>query len=223
MTVKIEDFRHLVSEDMLNSFGPLVQSFPKWTFERSPWSQLGMAAVGAAMAVVCLVVSFQVVVSNMPEEQLPFQQAMWGFAGVAGILMLYGLGTGLWRAIFGISSVGQWWLLLERGLIIVKNGKADSYPLNHLRIKSAVGIGNKPQLLDANDRSLALPLNAEEALIMQIVELQRRARQRRPKRANAAPLRPDLGRSKMVGRRPGVPTLSRWQVSAARICWPLCA
>jgi hypothetical protein len=84
MAVALEDFRHLISDDVARRFDPLVQSWPKWAWDRSGWSQLAMAAVSAVMAAVCLVVSIRVIVSDKPDEQLAFQQAMWGFAGVAG-------------------------------------------------------------------------------------------------------------------------------------------
>ena len=177
MPAKIDDFRHLIPDDVLQRFGPLIKSWPKWTWERSPWAQVGFGVVGAAVAVTLLVVSFQVVVSNKPEEQLPFQQAMWGFAGAFGILMLYGFGTAAWRAMFGVASVGPWWLLFERGLVILKNGKLQTAsPLDELRIKSATDLAGKPQLLDADSRPLSLPMNAEEEVVKGVQELQREER-----------------------------------------------
>lgn len=177
MQPKLEDFRHLVPEETLNRLGPLKESWPKWNWDRSPWSQMGIAAVSLAVAVALLVVSFQVVVSDKPDEQLPFQQAMWGLAGSFGVLMLYGLGTALWRAIFGIASVGQWWLLLERGLIIVSSGKLQTAaPLDELRIKSSTSLTGQPQLLDGDGRSLSLPLRTEEKFILAVQEQQRQTR-----------------------------------------------
>ena len=177
MSAKIEDFRHIIPEDALQRFGPLVEAWPKWTLERSPWSQMGIAAVSAAVAVVLLVVSFQVVVSDKPDEQLPFQQAMWGLAGAFGVLMLYGLGTALWRSVFGVASVGQWWLLMERGLVVVKNGKLQSAaPLDEVRIKTKTAVAQTAaQLLDGGGRSLALPLRAEEEFITAVQQQQRKS------------------------------------------------
>lgn len=174
MPAKLDDFRHIIPDDVHRSFGQLVESWPKWTWDRSLWSQMGIAAVSAAVAVGLLVVSFQVVVSDKADEQLPFQQALWGLAGAFGILMLYGLGTALWRAIFGVASVGQWWLLLERGLVIVKNGKLQSAaPLDELRIKTASSLTGVPQLMDGGGRSLPLPLRAEERFISAVQQRQR--------------------------------------------------
>ena len=116
-------------------------------------------------------------VSDKPDEQLPFQQAMWGVAAVAGIFALYGLCTGISRAMVGVSGVGQWWLLCERGLVILSSGKVQhAIPLAELRVKSATQIGSQSKLLDASDRSLPLPLAGEEALVTATVELQRAAR-----------------------------------------------
>jgi hypothetical protein len=175
----LEDFRPLVPAEVLDKFGPLVELFPKRTFDRSALSQFGLAVVAAAAAAGCVAVSFLVVISDQPDEQLPFQQAMWGLAAALGTLALYGLGTGLSRAIFGIESVGQWWLLLERGLVIVNSGKLKvACPLEELRIKTATQIGSQFRLLDADDRSLPLPLGAEEKLIAAVFELKRQARDR---------------------------------------------
>lgn len=186
MATKLEDFRHIIPEDVLNRFGPLVQSWPKWTLDRSAGSQLGIALVSAVVAVGLVIVSFQVVVSDKPDEQLPFQQAMWGLAGAFGILMLYGLGTALWRGIFGVASVGQWWLLMERGLVIVNSGKIQSAsPLDEVRIKSKSAVASMPQLLDGDGRALALPLRAEEEFITAVQHQQRKTL--RQESAAAAP------------------------------------
>jgi len=175
MAVKLEEFRHLIPDDVFRRFGPLVESWPKWTWERSGLSQLAMGAVSLAAAVILLVISFQVVVSDKPEEQLPFQQAMWGFAGGAGILMLYGLGTGLWRMVFGTASVGQWWLLCEGGLILLSSGKVQSAsPLDELRVKTATSLTGKPQVIDGDGRAVSLPVNAETNLVEAIQQLQRK-------------------------------------------------
>lgn len=174
MSAKLDDFRHIIPEETRSQFGGLVESWPKWTWDRSAWAQMGVAAVAAAMAVVLLAISFTVVVSNKADEQLPFQQAMWGLAGAFGVLMLYGLGTSLWRVVFGIASVGQWWLLLERGLVIVKNGKLQTAaPLDEIRIKTASSLTGMPQLVDGDGRSLPLPLRAEEQLVTAVQSRQR--------------------------------------------------
>lgn len=175
MAAKLDDFRHAIPDETRSQFGALVELWPKWTWDRTAWAQVGVAAVAAAMAVVLLVISFTVVVSKNADEQLPFQQAMWGLAGAFGILMLYGLGTSLWRIIFGIASVGPWWLLLERGVVIVKNGKLQSAtPLDEVRIKTASSLTGMPQLLDGEGRALSLPLRAEEAFVTAVQAQQRK-------------------------------------------------
>src|SRR5688500_6281150 len=169
----LEEFRQYVSDEELACLGQLVAKYPKSSFDRSVFSQFGIAVVGAGIFFTCLAVSFLVVVSDKPEEQLPFMQAMWGFAGVGGVLFLFGLGTGLWRIIFGVAGVGRWWLLGERGIVIVNKGAVEhAGPLTEVHVKTPSSITSKPKLVDQTGRSLPLPLNAEEALTRAIQEQQ---------------------------------------------------
>lgn len=131
-----EEFIPLL-HDSQNSFGEIIRIFPKSDFSRSPASQLGVGVVGALIAIGFLVISRAVVVSNVPEEQLPFQQAMWGIAAVGGILSLYGFGTGVSRLMNGLTRVGRWWLLCERGVVIFNQGVVErSCALESLRVLS---------------------------------------------------------------------------------------
>lgn len=75
----LDEFRQFIHDSDLRQYGALLRVFPKWTFDRSALSQFGIAVVGVAIAARCLVVSFTVVISDKPEEQLPFQQAMWEY------------------------------------------------------------------------------------------------------------------------------------------------
>lgn len=172
----IEDFRPFVPDDELARLGSLIEQFPKSKWDRGALSQLGMAVVGAGLCAVFLAVSFTVDVSDKPEEQLPFQQAMWGFAVVGAIIGLYGLFTGLWRWIVGVAHVGRWWLLFERGLVIVNNGKLQHCnALSELRVQTPTSLTAKPRLVDEAGRSLPLPVGIEENLI-QAVQFQQRKR-----------------------------------------------
>ena len=172
-----DDFRQFMSEGDLRRFGLLIQQFPKSSFNRSALSQLGTAVIGAAACAGCLLISFTVEVSDKPEEQLPFQQAMWGFAAVGAILSLHGLVTGVWRALVGIAHVGRWWLLFERGLVIVNNGKVQySGPLTGVHVQTHTSVAAMPKLVDDSGRSLPLPLRAERTFASAIHEQQRRLR-----------------------------------------------
>lgn len=173
----IEDFRQYISDEDLARFGPLVEQFPKSKSDRGSLSQFGVFVVSAAACAVCLVVSFAVVVSEKPEEQLPFQQAMWGLAAVAAILGLYGLFTGISRAMFGVAHIGRWWLLFERGLAIVNNGRAQHvHLLSELHVESPTSLTAKPRLVNQTGLSLPLPVGMEEKLTRGIQLLQRELR-----------------------------------------------
>jgi hypothetical protein len=173
----IEDFRRFVADDDLQRCGPVVEQFPEWSFDRSPISQFGIAAVCSVLAVVFFAISFTIVVSEAPEEQLPFQQAMWGLAAAAAFFGLYGLTSGVWRAMFGMADVGQWWLLGERGLIIVNNGRVQRADLlTNLRVKTPASMAALPQLVDVAGQSLPLPLRMEERLTSAIQTQQKRLR-----------------------------------------------
>lgn len=175
----IEDFRRFVSDDDLQRCGPVVEQFPAWSFDRSPISQFGIAGVCSILALVFLGISFSVVVSDMPEEQLAFQQAMGGLAAAAGLFGLYGLTSGIWRALFGMADVGQWWLLGEHGLIIVNNGRVQhSHLLTNLRVKTPSSIAAPPQLVDVAGQALPLPLRMEERLTSAVQAQQKRLRGR---------------------------------------------
>jgi hypothetical protein len=193
MQPTLDDFRSHIPEETLARFGSLVQLFPKRTWDRTALSQFGMAVVGAAAAVVCLVVSLQVVVSNKPEEQLPFQQAMWGLAAVAGILALYGICTGISRALVGISGVGKWWLLLERGLVILSSGKVQqAIPLDELKVKTGSQIASQWKLLDAAERALPLPPFGEVPLVDAVIAQQNEFRSRAAATTPAVPAPPHV-------------------------------
>jgi hypothetical protein len=173
----IEDFRRFVADDDLQRCGPVVEQFPEWSFDRSPISQFGIAAVCSILAAVFFAISFTVVVSDAPDEQLPFQQAMWGLAAAAALFGLYGLASGVWRAMFGMADVGQWWLLGERGLIIVNNGRVQRADLlANLRVKTPASMAALPQLVDVAGQSLPLPLRMEERLTSAIQAQQKRLR-----------------------------------------------
>jgi hypothetical protein len=172
----IDEFRQYISDIELEKMGPLVQRFPKSTFNSSAISQLGIGVVGAGMAAGFLAASFTVVVSQVREEQLPFQQAMWGLAAAFGILSLYGWLTGAWRLWMGLAHVGRWWLIGERGLVILNHGKVEhSVPLTELRVKSATSNAGLPQLV-AGGKSLPLPQKEEETVTRAIAEQQRKVR-----------------------------------------------
>jgi hypothetical protein len=173
----IEEFRQFISDDELVNLGPLVEQFPKSKWDRGALSQFGVAVCGAGICATCLAVSFLVVVSDKPEEQLPFQQAMWGFAAVGAILGLYGFFTGVWRALFGVAHVGRWWLLFERGLVIVNCGKVERlYFLSELHIQTPTSITSQVRLIDDKGRSLPLPVGFEEKLTRTVQDQQRKLR-----------------------------------------------
>jgi hypothetical protein len=173
----IEEFRQFISDDDLGKLGPFVEQFPKSKWDRGALSQFGMAVCGAGICATCLAVSFLVVVSDKPEEQLPFQQAMWGFAAVGAIIGLYGFFTGISRAIFGVAHVGRWWLLFERGLVIANDGKVQHLGLlSQLHIQSPTSVTGTPRLVDDTGRSLPLPLHLEEKLTRTVQDQQRKLR-----------------------------------------------
>lgn len=174
-----EEFTPLLRDDPdVASYGALISVTPKSDFGRTALSQFLMGIVGGLIAVVFLIVSFQVVVSNVPSEQLPFQQAMWGLAAVGGIVMLYGIGSGVMRNAHGLAGVGRWWLLFERGLVILNSGAIEwSGPLDRLLAKSNATIGSTMKLADDSGRNIPLPLRQEEFLIQAILEQARQARQ----------------------------------------------
>jgi hypothetical protein len=177
----IEEFRQFIPDDELARLGPFVQQFPKSKWDRGALSQLGVGVVGTAICAACLAVSFTVVVSDKPEEQLPFQQAMWGFAAVGAILSLYGFITGAWRAIVGVAHVGRWWLLFERGLVIVNVGKLQHLKLlSELRVQTPTSLTAKPRLVDDAGSSLPLPVGLEDKFTRAIQEHQRKLRSAGP-------------------------------------------
>lgn len=181
MPPTLEEFSPLLRDEAdVASYGSLISVTPKSDFGRTALSQFLFGIVGALIAVIFLIVSFKVVVSNIPSEQLPFQQAMWGIAAVGGILMLYGFGSGVMRSSHGLASVGRWWLLFERGLVILNSGKIEwSGPLDALVSKSKATIGSQMKLADDSGRTLPLPLQREDSMIHMILEQARKAKQAR--------------------------------------------
>ena len=173
----LNEFRQFIPDDALAQLGPFVEQFPKSKWDRGALSQFGMAVVGAAVCVGLLVVSFVVEVSDKPEEQLPFQQAIWGFAGVSAIIGLYGFFTGIWRAIVGMAHVGRWWLLFERGLVIVNGGKLQYLKsLDELHVQTPSSLTAKPKLVDDSRSALPLPVGMEEKLTQAVQFQQRKLR-----------------------------------------------
>lgn len=179
MIPTLEEFAPLLREnDAVQGHGNLLQVYPKADFGRTAISQFLLGLVGGVIAVVCLVVSFQVVVSNVPAEQRPFQQAMWGFAAVGGILMFYGIGSGVWRQTNGLAQVGRWWLLFERRFVILNHGEVEwAGPLEAIDTRSSGSIGSSMKLTDETGRTLAMPLkNGDEMILAILNQLQEAGR-----------------------------------------------
>lgn len=166
--------------DQINRFGPVRDYFPRSffaTFERSAINKVGVGFVGLGIVGLGLWLSFNVVVSEKPEEQFPFQSAMWGFAAVGGILAAYGFFDAIRRSMLGIANLGRWWIVLDRGFVILNNGAVEKeLPLADLRVIGNDTLKEPLQLMTADGKAISTDARYQRDIALGVQKQQRAAK-----------------------------------------------